>query len=53
MQRRHLLGATAAAATTLALPAFAQAASTSSGQAWPARPIKLLAPFPPGSSPDI
>lgn len=53
MQRRHLLGATAAAATTLALPAFAQAASTSSGQAWPARPIKLVVPFPPGSSPDI
>ena len=45
MQRRHLLGATAAAATTLALPAFAQA--------WPARPIKLVVPFPPGSSPDI
>ena len=45
MQRRHLLGATAAAAATLALPAFAQA--------WPARPIKLVVPFPPGSSPDI
>ena len=45
MQRRHLLGATAAAAATLALPALAQA--------WPARPIKLVVPFPPGSSPDI
>lgn len=45
MQRRHLLQAAAAGAATLAVPAFAQA--------WPARPIKLVIPFPPGSSPDI
>jgi tripartite-type tricarboxylate transporter receptor subunit TctC len=45
MQRRVFLQATAAAAITGALPGFAQA--------WPSRPIKLVVPFPPGSSPDI
>jgi tripartite-type tricarboxylate transporter receptor subunit TctC len=43
IQRRHML--VAAAAATTAFPSFAQA--------WPARPIKLVVPFPPGSSPDI
>lgn len=42
MQRRHLLQAVAA---SWALPALAQA--------WPNRPIKLVVPFPGGSSPDI
>ncbi|MDC6167182.1 tripartite tricarboxylate transporter substrate binding protein [Paucibacter sp. XJ19-41] len=42
MQRRHLLQAVAA---SWALPALAQA--------WPSRPIKLVVPFPGGSSPDI
>jgi tripartite-type tricarboxylate transporter receptor subunit TctC len=45
MQRRRLLQASAAGAATVGLPSFAQA--------WPARPIKLLVPFPAGSSPDI
>ena len=45
MQRRAFLNTTLAAATTLALPAFAQT--------WPSRVIKMVVPFPPGSSPDI
>ncbi len=47
--------ATAALAATLvtAPAAFAQATSTSSGQAWPTKqPIKLVAVFPPGGSVD-
>jgi tripartite-type tricarboxylate transporter receptor subunit TctC len=45
MQRRVFLQSSLAAATALAAPAFAQA--------WPSRPIKMVVPFPPGSSPDI
>src|SRR5512147_1030923 len=45
MHRRHLIRAAAAGAASLALPAFAQG--------WPSRPIKLVVPFPPGSSPDL
>ncbi|WP_119152984.1 Bug family tripartite tricarboxylate transporter substrate binding protein [Caldimonas tepidiphila] len=47
MQRRHLLQAAAAAAAAgLAAPTLAQAG-------WPARPIRLVVPFPAGSSPDL
>lgn len=45
MQRRRFLHTTLGAAGALATPAFAQA--------WPSRPIRMVVPFPPGSSPDI
>ena len=55
MHRRVFLqsGVVAAVATLAAPAARAQATSTGSGQAWPNHPIKMLVPFPPGSSPDI
>ena len=41
MQRRHLLSA------GLVLPFAAR------GQAWPAKPVKLIVPFPPGGTTDV
>jgi tripartite-type tricarboxylate transporter receptor subunit TctC len=45
MQRRDFLRTAAAGAAAITRPALAQP--------WPARPIKLVVPFPAGSSPDI
>lgn len=45
MQRRHFLHTAAAGAVAISAPAWAQP--------WPSRPIKLLVPFPAGSSPDL
>ncbi len=45
MRRRLLLRYATTSAAVLAMPAFAET--------WPARPIKLVVPFPAGSSPDI
>ena len=53
MHRRHVLQGVVAGAASIALPSTAQVTSTGSGQAWPTRPIKLVVPFPAGSSPDI
>lgn len=50
---RTTLALTAAALCVTSQSAFAQATSTSSGQAWPAKhPIKFVAVFPPGGSVD-
>ncbi len=48
-RRRHWLGALAACGGALALPRSLLAAD----KAWPARPIRMVVPFPPGSSPDL
>ena len=50
MQRRHFLQTTLTGATAFGVPALS---SIASAQAWPSRPIRLVVPFPPGTSPDF
>ena len=51
--RRVVAIALLALSCAVPLASHGQAASTGSGQAWPARPLKLIVPFPPGGTGDL
>ena len=50
-RRRFIRNLTALGALA-SLPAAAQPPSTSSGQAWPTKPVRFIVPFPPGGTVD-
>jgi tripartite-type tricarboxylate transporter receptor subunit TctC len=51
--RRTFVAAAAALAAVAGAPAFAQATSTGSGQAFPSKPITVVVPYPPGGANDM
>src|SRR5688572_11360436 len=53
MRRCFTAGLAALAALTASLPAAAQTHSTSSGQAYPTKPIRFIVPFAPGGGTDL
>ena len=50
---RQLAGVLSAATALVSAPVFAQATSTSSGQTWPEKPVRIIVPFPAGGGTEI
>src|SRR3989338_373392 len=54
MKRKHIIFLTlAGVALAAALPAAAQTSAAAPGAAYPARPIRMIVPFPAGGATDI
>lgn len=53
MKPRHLIFLSIASLVAAALPAAAQTSAAASGAAYPARPIRMIVPFPAGGATDI